>query len=138
MSVERHVEVNRSALSQIALSPVVQGIETSIIHALLCATDCGILMTDHRGNDVVCNPRFGELFSLDPQRVVRSTREEVRRMALERVKDPTEFVELLERIYADPTLEREDEIELNTQPTRFLRRYTGPVYDAAGQNIGRV
>src|SRR2546421_11055277 len=125
-------------LPDIAISPIVAGIETPVIHALLCSTDQGVLMTDHQGTDVLCNPRFGELFGLDPEVVVRSSREEVRRMALGSVKDPAEFIALLERIYADPTLEREDEIELNTDPPRVLRRYTGPVLDSAGRNLGRV
>ncbi|HZT43223.1 MAG TPA: ATP-binding protein [Chthonomonadaceae bacterium] len=124
--------------SGIALSPLVAGSEASIIQALLGATDHGILMTDLRGMDVVCNPRFGELFGLDPQIVVRSTRDEVRRMALQRVKDPEGFTTVMERLYADPLREHEDEIELNSVPPRILRRYSGPVFDAQGQNIGRV
>lgn len=122
----------------IALSPLVAGIETPIIQALLCSTDHGILMSDHRGTDILCNPRFGELFDIDPQLVVHSTRDEVRRIALTRVKDPEGFAALIESIYADPLLEYEDEIELNSTPPRFLRRYTGPVFDSRGQNIGRV
>lgn len=125
-------------LTDVALRPLVVGRETSIIHALLCSTDYGILMTDHGGTDILCNPRFGELFDIDPEAVVRLPRDEVRRMALGRVRDPDEFVALIERIYADPTLEHEDEIALSTDPPRVLRRYTSPVYDAQGENIGRV
>lgn len=124
--------------SGIALSPLVTGSEASIIQALLCATDHGILMTDLRGMDVVCNPRFGELFGIDPQVVVHSIRDEVRRMALQRVKDPEGFTAVMERLYADPLLEHEDEIELISAPARILHRYSGPVFDAEGQNIGRV
>jgi len=131
----RHAYKN---LTDIALRPLVAGRETPVIHALLCSTDYGILMTDPRGTDILCNPRFGELFDIDPEVVVRSKREEVRRMALARVKDPDEFVALIERIYADPTIEHEDEIALNTDPPRILRRYTSPVFDAQGENIGRV
>jgi signal transduction histidine kinase len=129
---------DKRALHQVALRPLVAGTESSIINALLCATDHGILMTDHQGTDVLCNPRFGELFDIDPELVVHSSREEVRRMALARVRDQAEFVSLLDRIYADPTLEHEDDIELATRPPRTLRRYTAPVYDADGQNIGRL
>src|SRR5579871_1859891 len=128
----------RNFWSGIALSPLVAGSEASIIQALLCATDHGILMTDLRGMDVVCNPRFGELFGLDPQRVVRSTRDEVRQMALQRVKNPQQFAAVMERLYADPLQEHEDEIALKGEPPRILQRYSGPVFDARGQNIGRV
>jgi signal transduction histidine kinase len=122
----------------IALSPLIRGNERSLIHALLCSTDYGILMTDHEGQDVLCNPRFGELFDLDPSLVVNSTKDEVRMMALERVKDPARFVEVIERIYTDTELEHEDEIEVKSRPPRVVLRHTGPVYDAQGKNIGRV
>lgn len=137
MSTQTRYPYN-NPLPDISMSPVVAGIETPVIHALLCSTDHGILMTDHRGNDVLCNPRFGELFDIDPDLVVRSTREEVRRIALERVKDPHAFQTLLEEIYADPNIERQDEIELTGDPSRVLQRYTGPVLNSAGENIGRV
>jgi signal transduction histidine kinase len=127
----------KRARHQVALRPLA-GTESSIINALLCATDHGILMTDHQGTDVLCNPRFGELFDIDPELVVHSSREEVRRMALTRVRDQAEFVSLLDRIYADPTLEHEDDVELTTRPPRILRRYTAPVYDSTGRNIGRL
>jgi signal transduction histidine kinase len=120
------------------LTPAMVGMESPIIQALLSSTDYGILMTDHSGNDILCNSRFGQLFDIDPAWVVRTAREEVRREAMARVKDPAEFEQLIERIYADPTLEREDEIQLKTDPPRYLRRYTGPVLDADGRNIGRV
>lgn len=125
-------------MTDIALNPMVAGMESPVIHALLCATDYGILMSDKHGNDIVCNPRFGELFDVDPEHVVHSAREDVRKLALSRVKDPEAFNTLVERIYADPTLEHEDEIELATVPPRILSRYTGPVYDINGENIGRV
>lgn len=125
-------------LPDIALNPVVVGIEQSVIHALLCSTDHGILMTDPHGNDIVSNPRFGELFDVDYELVVRSSRDEVRNIAVSRVKDPVAFRTLLERTYSDPTLEFEDEIELITTPPRILRRYTAPVYDSRRQNIGRL
>ena len=128
----------RKALPNIAISPVVIGMGTPVINALLCATDYGILMTDVKGNDILCNPLFGELFDVDPEEIVHSTRDEVRRMALSRVVDPVEFNNLIESIYADPTIERSDEIELRTSPPRILARYTAPVYDLHGNNIGRL
>jgi len=124
--------------SDIAISPVVAGIENPVIHSLLCATDYGILMTDSHGNDMLCNPRFGELFDINPEMVVHSSREEVRRIALTRVADPDAFNEGLERVYADPSMELEDEIELTTHPPRIIRRYTAPVFNIHGDNIGRV
>jgi signal transduction histidine kinase len=137
-AVDSETRYRQGSLTDIALNPMVAGMESPVIHALLCATDYGILMSDKHGNDIVCNPRFGELFDVDPEHVVHSSRAEVRKIALSRVKDPEAFNTLVERIYADPTLEHEDEIELATTPPRVLSRYTGPVYDISGENIGRV
>lgn len=126
-----------SALPDVALRPDWHAISAPIIQALLRSTKQGILMTDHNKNDILCNPRFAELFDVDPKLVVRLPGSEVRRMALVRVKDPEAFSVEIERIYADPELEQEDEIELSTTPPRFLHRSTGPVRDAQGSNIGR-
>ena len=95
-------------------------------------------MTDKEGNDILCNPLFGELFDVDPEEIVHSKREDVRKLALSRVADPDEFNNLIESIYSDPTIERSDEIELRTTPPRILARYTAPVYDLLGNNIGRL
>jgi signal transduction histidine kinase len=122
----------------IALSPLVMGNPAPIIQALLSSTRHGILMTDQSGTDILCNRRFGELFGLDTELIVKSTRAEVRKMALERVKDPQGFLRVMEKVYGDPDLIYEDEIELAAPTNRILRRYTGPVYDAEGKNLGRV
>lgn len=122
----------------IAFSTILRGAENAALAALLRSTDYGVLMTDHAGTDVLCNARFGELFGIDPEVVVSSSRDEVREMALAVVRDPAEFAAVIERVYSDPTLEYEDELEVNTSPPRVLQRYTGPVIDEQGQNVGRV
>lgn len=124
-------------LPDVALRPDWHAISAPIIQALLRSTKQGVLMTDHHKNDILCNPRFAELFDVDPELIVRMPSSEVRRMAMVRIKDPDAFSAEMERIYADPEMEQEDEIELNTTPPRFLRRSTGPVRDAQGKNIGR-
>ena len=130
-------EANPVMLPDVALRPDWHSIAAPIIQALLRSTKQGVLMTDHDKNDILCNPRFAELFDVDPELVVRMPSSEVRRMAMVRIKDPEAFSAEMERIYADPEMEQEDEIELSTTPPRFLRRSTGPVRDAHGKNIGR-
>jgi len=109
-----------------------------LIQALFRATDYGVLMTDLEGTDILCNPRFGVLFGLEPEQVVQMRREEVRRMALTRVKDPEGFNTLIERVYTDPWLEFQDEIEVVFPRERVLRRHTAPVLDIDGRVLGRV
>jgi PAS domain-containing protein len=121
----------------VAVNPFA-GEEVSLLRALLQSTEEGVLMTTHEGQDVVCNRRFGELFGLDITETVRSSRDEVRRRVLERVAHPEQFVALLEKIYSDPDLVWEDEIEMIVPQPMTLRRRTRPVYNERGENIGRL
>jgi two-component system sensor histidine kinase HydH len=95
-------------------------------------------MTDTAGTDLFCNPRFGLLVGMDPDKVGRLPREEMRRIALDRVKDGAAFNELMERVDADPLLEYEDDIELKSPRACCLRRHTAPVFDENGVLLGRV
>src|ERR1700722_7780880 len=81
----------------------------SLLHSLFRATDYGVLVTDIEGTDILCNPRFGVLFGMDIEKVVRLPRDEVRQSALDRVKDREGFLAVLARAYADPWLEIKDE-----------------------------
>src|SRR5690348_8002335 len=108
-----------------------------LIQALFRATDYGVLMTDVEGTDILCNPRFSALFDIDPELVANLPREEMRRLALERVKDRESFNALVDRAYADPWLEFADDIELIAPRACILRRHTGPVLDAEGNVLGR-
>lgn len=121
----------------IAVNPFA-GEEVNLLRALLQSTEEGVLMTTHEGQDVVCNRRFGELVGLDITETVRSSRDEVRRRVLERVAHPEQFVALLEKIYSDPDLVWEDEVETIVPQPMMLRRRTRPVYNERGGNIGRL
>lgn len=122
----------------LAVRPLLQADTQPLIQALLRSTDYGILMTDRNGTDIICNPQFGSLFDIDPEIVVNLPREEVRRLALERVASPDDFLALMNRIEREPLLENTDEICILSTPTRILRRYTAPVRDANGSLLGRV
>ena len=68
-----------------------------LIQALFSATDYGVLMTDIAGTDLLCNPRFGILFGMDTDKVGRLPRDEMRRIALDRVKDQEGFTALMDQ-----------------------------------------
>ncbi len=108
------------------------------LRALFQATDYGILMTDLTGTDLLCNQRFNELFGIDSEAVGVLPREEMRRLALDRVKDPLEFAEVIDRVYRDPNLEQEDEIQVVRPVPRILRRHTAPVLREDGELVGRI
>jgi signal transduction histidine kinase len=108
-----------------------------LIQSLFRATDYGVLMTDLDGKDILCNPRFGAIFDVDPDQVAQLPQEEMRRLALNRMKDPDAYVKLMDRLYADPRLEFEDEVELVAPCPMVVRRHSGPVLDGDNCVIGR-
>jgi len=122
----------------IALNPQFRENESALFHALLQATDYGILMSGTDRQDIIANRRLGELFELAPQDIVAITPAQAREIARSRLKNPEGFDERLHQIYADPELTYEDELELRTAPPRTVRRYTGPVRDRKGDPIGRL
>lgn len=112
--------------------------ELLLLRALLRAADFGVLLSDSQRRDLVCNRRFCVLFGLSEQSALTLPPEEVRAQVMPRLKDPGEFVRTLDEVYADPSLTREDEIELVSPRTRLLLRYTAPVMGAGGRLIGRL
>lgn len=130
---------NRHGLpDDIALNPLFRENERALLHALLQATDYGILLSGLDRQDIIANRRLGELFQLVPQDIVETTPDAVREKVLPRVRDPEVFARLLDRIYTDPLLTQEDEIDLAADPPRTLRRFTGPVVDGPAHPIGRL
>lgn len=109
-----------------------------LVQALLRATDYGVLVTDPRGNDIFCNPRFEALFGVSAAEVVGLPREEVRGLALERVQDPAAFSAMVEMAYANPLLEFQDEVALSHPQAKILRRHSAPIFDDGSVVIGRV
>jgi signal transduction histidine kinase len=112
--------------------------ELALLRALLRASDYGVLLSDSTGRDLICNPRFGEIFGFDVVEALNGGPEQVRVQMLPRIKNPDEFVQTLDKIYADPTMTSEDEIEILAPKYRLLRRYTAPVLDDDKAVIGRL
>lgn len=112
--------------------------ELLLLRALLRASDYGVLLSDAARRDLLCNLRFCQLFGIPSQVTAEEALSDVRAQVLPRVKFPDEFLHVLEMVYADPHLTREDEVELIAPAPRLLRRYTAPVMDAEGALIGRL
>ena len=111
--------------------------ELLLLRATLRAADYGTLLSDRTRQDLLCNQRFTEMFGLD-DKILRRSPEEVRAIILPRLQDPDEFVRVLDAVYADPHLIREDEVRFLLPKPRLVRRYTAPVTDPEGRIIGRL
>jgi signal transduction histidine kinase len=112
--------------------------ELLLLRSILRAADYGVLLSNRERRDLVCNRCFCELFGIDEQAVIHLPPEEVRALVLPRLKSPDEFVAVLDAVYADPDLVREDEIEISSPRRLLLRRYTAPVRGDDGELIGRL
>lgn len=107
------------------------------LSAVLEGVDYGVLLTDLDHLAILCNHKFGELFGIDPESVVRQDPESVRSQVAARIVQLDEWRANLEAIYGSPELVRDDELVLQN-PHQVLRRHTGPVYGPQGTPIGRV
>lgn len=114
------------------------GDELLLLRALLRATDYGVLLSDRDRRDLVCNRRFCELFGLDERDVIGSPPGHLASRVMPRLENAEEFAGLLEAIYANPELVRDDEVRLVAPRARLLRRHTGPVRNESGEVIGRI
>lgn len=112
--------------------------ELLLLRALFRASDYGVLLSDTSRQDLVCNDRFCELFSLERKTVLESAPQSIRTTVASRLKDPDGFVRTLDAIYSDPNLVCEDELEVTTPRRRILRRYTAPVLSDDKKIIGRI
>ena len=100
-----------TASDNVALNPKFRHQEATLLNALLQSSDYGVLVSGLDREDIVANRRLGEMFGVSPRQVVEMDPDFVRSLALSRVRDPQAFQDVLGRVYADPLLTYEDEIE---------------------------
>lgn len=112
--------------------------ELVLLRSLLRASDYGVLLSDPARRDQVCNRRFCEMFGLESLDILQTRPEYVREHLTLRLKDPDDFFQKLENVYADPHCTLEDQVEMVAPRFRLLQRYTAPVKSETGTVIGRL
>jgi len=127
-------EANRP---QIALTPIPSRDLDDILQAVLGAVDYGVMVTDLEHRTLLCNARFGELFGVSIEHVVRNDVDAVREMVRSRIVDTDRWEANLAEIYRDPNATQEDELRLQ-HPEAILRRFSGPIRNEHGTLIGRI
>lgn len=111
----------------------------SIVMAMLLLSDEGILITDLNHKSLACNSGFGQIFGVRPTEVTRMEVEELRGYVYPRLHDPIAWKDQLDRIYAQPDLTHEDEMELSdSSGSVWIRRRTSPLYRSDRSIIGRL
>lgn len=105
--------------------------------AALAATDYGVMLTDLNHTTLACNGRFGDIWGVDPAKVVTSDAKEVRAMVAHRIPDVDEWNRELDRSYSDVDQVQQNTLQLINPPC-VIRRYTAPFFNEAGEKVGRL
>ncbi len=124
-------DITQSKLNEQALAETI-----SVLQATLEATADGILVVNLQGKIVSVNQRFLELWQL-PSNIIGEANDDrqLLALALTKLKNPAEFLEKVEYLYAEPDKESYDIVEL--ADGRIFERYSQP-QRIADTIVGRV
>jgi PAS domain S-box-containing protein len=95
----------------------------------------GILVVDHQGRIILQNKRACQLWKI-PSEIANEDYLRQVQFVISMTKNPDQFVEKMEYLYAHPDEVSQDEIEL--LDGTLLDRYSSPVKDKAGTYYGRI
>jgi len=110
--------------------------KTMLLEAQLESSIDGILVVDNQQNMVLQNRRLGELWNIPAPISTGKYDAAQLRFAATQTKNPEQFVEKVNYLYAHPEETSQDEIELINGTV--LDRYSAPVRDRSGQHHGRI
>jgi diguanylate cyclase (GGDEF)-like protein/PAS domain S-box-containing protein len=110
--------------------------KTAFLEAQTNSTVDGILVVDARGQTILRNQRFGEIFKVPQELLASQDDAPTLQYVTSVVRNPDEFVRRVEYLYRHPIDTSRDEVELNDG--RVLDRYSSPVVGKDGVNYGRI
>ena len=135
------MKIDRAGLEDAAIASSLTGeVEIrALLRSMLSISDHAILVTDLEHRPIACNRRFGELFRVEASRVPHMDVEELREYVYPRLRNPNEWREQLDTIYATPERTHSDELELiDGDASLQMLRVTGPMFDDEGVILGRL
>ena len=107
----------------------------SLFSSTFESTADGIIVTGLDGSLITCNKKFVEMWRIDPATVEAKDSQALVAHVIEQLAEPEQFLENLDRLYADP-LSTTTEI-LDLKDGRIYERYSQPQY-MEGVPVGRV
>ncbi|SDK36808.1 bifunctional diguanylate cyclase/phosphodiesterase [Arthrobacter sp. ok362] len=107
----------------------------SLLSATLESTADGILVVSSEGEIAGVNNQFLTMWGIPREMLATGDDEAVMGFVLDQLRDPAQFVEKVEALYADPTAESHDILEF--RDGRTFDRYSRP-QKVADQVVGRV
>jgi PAS domain S-box-containing protein len=96
----------------------------SLLNATLDSTENGILTVDLTGNVIILNKKFLDLWNIPGDFEGKKNDGKLTNFILKQLKNPEEFLELIEYLRAHPAKESLDFVELSDG--RILERYSKP------------
>jgi len=110
--------------------------KSALLEAQVDSTIDGILVVDEHAKKILQNRRLIEIFKI-PDEIARDDDDtKLLQYVTQRTKNPKQFSERVNYLYAHPQEKGRDEIEL--QDGTILDRYSAPVLDKIGKHYGRI
>ncbi|MBN1545230.1 MAG: PAS domain S-box protein [Syntrophaceae bacterium] len=96
----------------------------------------GILVVDEKGTIMSYNRRFVEQWGISKEVMATKSEEKALQSILEKLAEPSEFMDKVKYLYDNPLERGRDEILLNDG--RIFDRYSAPMFGKNGKYYGRV
>jgi PAS domain S-box-containing protein len=96
----------------------------------------GILLTDSQGKAVPLNKRFGKMWQIPQEMLDSQDDERMLRFVSGQLKDPAEFLEVVQYLYAHKEEKSYDQLQF--KDGRAFDRYSSPLAGPKGEHFGRI
>ncbi|MGB6266060.1 MAG: ATP-binding protein [Candidatus Acidiferrales bacterium] len=107
------------------------------LQSLLDSVDSGVILLDSTGRLRLANPRFTQLFGLDPRLLASlPSFESIEEIVAPRFRSPESFGAPWRSFAAGEGVPLHDELEMMRPTRRVLKRFTRPVLDSEGRSAG--
>ena len=110
--------------------------KTALLEAQTETTIDGILVVDDADTIVLANQQFGRLFDIPPELLHAGNDLAARKLVMDRMHDPDEFIARVLHLYRHRDQKSRDELRLRDGKT--LDRYSAPLVDSTGRYRGRI
>jgi diguanylate cyclase (GGDEF)-like protein/PAS domain S-box-containing protein len=111
--------------------------KTAFLEAQTNSSIDAILVVDGKGQQILHNRRFREIFKIPPEILNQRDDSLTLQYAVDHsIKNPQDFLERVQYLYEHPHETSRDEIDLLDGAT--LERYSSPVIGKEGQHYGRI
>ena len=110
--------------------------KTALLEAETETTIDGVLVVDQAGHVLLANKQFSKIWNFPEDLLKAGEDKTLLAYATNQLKNPVEFLERVNYLYAHPEERTREEVEL--RDGRVFDRYSAPLQDALGGCFGRI